>query len=287
MISGVQSDLWQLKQLWQTAFGDSQDYVDFYFARAYSADKTVTRKADGKIVSAAQYRHFDLTCDGMTLKAVYILGVCTYPEHRRKGLAGSIVQQIISEQGATGADAVFLIPSNAALFEYYAQLGLGLESVFTAYEEIVTKNDVSGEKYTLFQPNLQDLFDFYTRFYRRLSKAVLKDFDFFQTVIRGVADFGGNISICGENGKIMGFAAVEDGIVKELLCLDAKARDTLLAQAMALTGSGEIKAVYPIDSPVAAIGQNAKQINIGMAKAVSPRCDLTLLKGAYANLLLN
>ena len=281
----VQSDLEQLKQLWQVAFGDSRDYVDFYFERAYSTDKTVTRRADGKIVSAAQYRHFDLISGVHTLKVTYILGVCTHPAHRRRGLAASIVQQIISEQGTMGVDVVFLIPSNAALFEYYAQLGL--ENVFTAYEEKVTENDVFGDKYELFQPKIHDLFDFYTKFYQKLGVAALKDFDFFEIIFRGVADFGGNISICGENGVIRGFAAVEDGVVKELLCLDAKARNTLLTQALIQSGGREIRAIYPINSPADVIGRNAAQINIGMAKAISPRCDLNALSGAYANLLLN
>jgi len=285
---GLQSDLHQLKQLWQAAFGDSMDYVDFYFERAYSADKTVTRRAGGKIVSAAQYRHFDIICGEQMLQGVYILGVCTYAEYRRKGLAASIVEQIISEQRALGVDVAFLIPSSAVLFEYYGQLGL--ERVFTAYEEHATRADLGGGFYEMLTPDVHVLYDFYTAFYQNLGKAALKDRDFFETVISGVADFGGCIHVCGCNGEIRGFAAVEDGVVKEMLCLDAKARDTLLAQAFEQIDDekvNEIKVVYPVGSPADAIGGNARVVDIGMAKALSVRCDLDVLRGAYANLLLN
>jgi len=287
-MSNQENHINQLKQLWQTAFGDSPDYIDFYFNRAYQADKTTTRAIGGQIVSAAQYRHFDIISDGKTLKGVYILGVCTYSAFRRKGLASSIVHQILDEQAALGVDVAFLIPSDADLFAYYKQLGF--ESVFTAYEEIITKNSLDtdiADVYGLIKPTTRELSDFYTKFYRTLNRAAFKDYDFFKTIIDGVADFGGNIEICGENGEIKGFVAIEGGMIKELLCIDVKARNTLLSRALMLLDADEIKAVYPIGSPVGVIGGDARSVNIGMAKMLSDACDLSALKGAYANLLLN
>jgi len=270
----------QLKQLWQVSFGDSPEYVEFYFDRAYHAENTITRQEDGKIVSAAQYRYFDIMCGSHILKGVYILGVCTHPNHRNKGLSGSILRQILDEQAKLGLDVAFLIPSEDYLFKFYEKFGF--DGIFTAYEEHVSKNDTAIDApYDIIKPSTEQLYEFYTEFYRSLDQAVIKDRNYFAFAMEDIANWSGRVDVCSTNGEIRGFAATEGDIVKELLCLDVRARNTLLSRLLTDVSREETKVIYPVNSPV--VSPAARKITIGMARVLSAAC----LKDPYANLLLN
>lgn len=268
-------ELEQLKELWQLCFGDSREYADFFFGRAYRPEGTRTRVRDGKIVSAAQFFHFDITNGPHLLKSAYILGVCTHPDYRRQGLSGSIIRQILTEQADAGMDLAFLIPSAAHLFTFYEKLGFS--GVFTAYEDFLSP--VKPDKpYEQMNPSVDALYDFYDKFHRSLPSAVIKDRDYFNFAIDDFAQYG-QIHVCGVNGDIYGFAAVDGDVVKELLYLDTNARDTLLSTIRPTHSRNSIRAITPTFSPT------ATKRTIGMAHILNPQAPTPT--DSYANLLLN
>ena len=277
----------QLKQLWQVSFKDTPEYTNFFFSRAYNGDKTVTRELDGKIVSATQFRYFDIINGLKTYKGVYIYGVCTDPDFRRRGLSTEIINQIIMEQAKSGMDIAFLIPSDDHLFEFYARLMF--VPVFTVWEEQVSIDTIETVKfqqgYSIITPSGHKLYEFYNNFYMSLPKAALKDPDYFMFAIEDVIAGGGRIDVCGSDGEIRGFAASYGNTVKELLYLDNIARNTILSLLLT-ENAGETLKVYtqghgPAPSP------EAVNKPIGMARIINPALSEKDLYGSYANLLLN
>ena len=259
----------QLKQLWQLSFGDSPEYTDFYFSRAYNAENTVTRQADGRIVSAAQFRHFDILCGQYILRGVYILGVCTHPDFRRKGLSAQIIEQILLEQARMGADLAFLIPSKEQLFDSYGRFGFG--TVFTAWEEGVCADAIKsseGVSYRIIKPPMEELYKFYNDFYRSLEQAVLKDREYFMFAMDDLLAAGGRIDVCGFEGDICGFAATEGNVVKELICLDVTARNTLLSVLLAANAGAGLKVLTP--GRGCAPSPFAVKKSMGMARVLNP-----------------
>ena len=275
----------ELKDLWQVSFGDTEEYTDFFFNHFYLPENTITREVEGRIVSASQFKYFDIICGRQTYKSVYILGVCTHPDHRRKGLSTSIVEQILSEQSQQGIDIAFLIPQEEHLFNFYRKMGF--KDVFIAEEEIFDKLS-PRETYSIIKPSKDDLFNFYTDFYLSLGKAAMKERDYFSFAMDDVSMGGGRVDVCGSNGKILGFAASYGNLVRELLCCDDTARYTLLSLLYRENGGQALTVYSPIRGPAS---ENATRKTIGMAQVINPALSKEKvfkdLYGAYANLLLN
>ena len=271
-------DVNELKRLWQISFGDSESYVDFYFSRRYSPLNTRICRTDDRIVSSAQFFPYDISLGDKLLKGVYILGVCTHPDYRQRGFAAGIIRGILAEQTASGADIAFLIPSAPYLFEVYRKFGFG--ELFTIYERNV--ESVSAYKpYELMKPGTDEIYTFYNRFYRSLNSAVLKTYDDFMFALEDVVISGGRIDVCGIDGEIHGFAATEGSVVKELLCLDEAARDTLISALLADTAGRKLTVITPTPEP------GAVKKALGMARALQPEGLGANTKESYANLLLN
>ncbi|MFI3312474.1 MAG: GNAT family N-acetyltransferase [Eubacteriales bacterium] len=74
-----------LRQLWQLVFGDSDSFLDYYFANRFVPSHSVCTVVDGEIVGAI----FGLPCAmnvrGVAVKASMSSGFCTHPDHRGKG----------------------------------------------------------------------------------------------------------------------------------------------------------------------------------------------------------
>ena len=268
----------ELKELWKRSFGDSSQYTDFYFSRRYRTGNTRVFRADGKIVSSAQFFPYDISCGKDIIKGVYILGVCTHPDYRRRGFVSRMIREILEEQAVGGAELAFLIPSERELFGLYEKLGFA--GLFTVYEGHVEAVAATTGEYEIMTPAPDDLFRFYSRFYASLHSAVLKTKDDFLFAIEDFIAYGGRIDACGINGKIRGFAATEGDIVKELLCVDAEARDTLLSHLLS-DAAGGLTVITPNPQP------GAVKKTIGMARALRSDLPICAVKDPYANLLLN
>ena len=274
----------ELKQLWQVSFGDSKEYTEFFFSRAYREERTVNREADGRIVSSAQFRHFDIIYGKSRFKSVYIFGVCTDPDFRRKGLSADIIDQLITEQAALSIDIAFLILQREDLFDYYNKLGFN--AAITIWEEFISHEAPNKNKnYSIIKPSLDKLYKYYTDFYLSLGQAVIKDREYFDFTMDDIIAGGGRIDVCGSEGHIRGFAATDGNVVKELLCLDKHASNTLLSLLLKENPGKPLKVITPgnCPSPSPAAGKKT----LGLARIINPSLPDMDLSKVYANLLLN
>ena len=118
----------KLQKLWQEAFGDSQDFIDLFFAAGYSPKRCHFIEDNGVPVSALYW--FDCALEGH--KIAYIYGVATLKSHRGKGLAGQLLQEtqdLLRRQGYAGE---VLVPHGESLFDFYRRFGF--ETAVTARE---------------------------------------------------------------------------------------------------------------------------------------------------------
>ena len=109
----------QLGQLWQEAFGDSEETIKKFFAIGFSPDR-YHYISDGDTPVSALY-WFDCELDGKRL--AYIYGVATRKSHRGQGLAQRLMaetHEILKTQGYAGA---ILVPGEPELFGFYEKIG--------------------------------------------------------------------------------------------------------------------------------------------------------------------
>lgn len=118
-------DFNDMMRLWQEGFGDDEGYVRDYLLSWRQRGNSFVRRRDGSIVSTADVHRF--SCDGIDVS--YIFGVMTDKRYRGRGLASSIVVEILRWLGDGNGYLAMLIAGSDALAEWYR--GFGFSSRFS------------------------------------------------------------------------------------------------------------------------------------------------------------
>ena len=108
-----------LRQLWKTAFGDTDAYLDAFFCAAFSPLRCRCANIDGE--TAGMLFWFDCLWEGR--KVAYLYAVATYPKHRGKGVCRGLIRDthaLLQSQGYAGA---LLVPESDSLRQMYASFG--------------------------------------------------------------------------------------------------------------------------------------------------------------------
>ena len=108
-----------LRQLWQDAFGDSDAFLDAFFATGFSPDRCHFLLEEDTPVSALYW--FDCTLQGR--KLAYLYAVATAERHRGKGLAGRLLEETHNILRSRGYSGALLVPGAPGLFDFYRKLG--------------------------------------------------------------------------------------------------------------------------------------------------------------------
>ncbi|MDR2131661.1 MAG: GNAT family N-acetyltransferase [Odoribacteraceae bacterium] len=111
-------------ELWHLCFGDTREFIRFYFNAKYRAGNTfVHRDARGTIVAALQMVPYRMTYAGRTVAISYLSGACTRPERRGEGIMSRLLTGALLEMQARGVALCALIPGEERLFHYYGRMG--------------------------------------------------------------------------------------------------------------------------------------------------------------------
>ncbi len=108
-----------LRQLWQAAFQDPDDYLESFFSMAFSPVRCRCVMADGMI--AAMLHWLDMTCRGK--RVAYLYAVATHSQYQGQGLCRALMEdthRLLAAQGYVGA---ILVPENGGLAGMYGKMG--------------------------------------------------------------------------------------------------------------------------------------------------------------------
>ena len=120
-----------LQELWQQAFGDDPEFIDFVFDRFAGFDNIFLTEREGEI--AAYLCAVPVTLD--RLRGIYLYGVNTRAALRGQGIMRQLIGEVHAEAAARGLDFAVLVPEGEKLFGFYEKLGY--ETLF--YHRIVEK----------------------------------------------------------------------------------------------------------------------------------------------------
>lgn len=78
-------DIPQLRCLWQTCFGDTDSFLDFFFGQRFVPNLSVCTEVDGVIVGAIFGLPTQMKVRNQWVTSSMSSGFCTHPDHRGKG----------------------------------------------------------------------------------------------------------------------------------------------------------------------------------------------------------
>lgn len=109
----------ELRRLWKQAFGDTDAFLDDFFATGYSPERCHYLLQDRKLAAALYW--FD--CQLADRKLAYVYAVATDEAFRNRGLCRRLLDETHDRLRSLGYSGALLVPGSQALFRLYEKLG--------------------------------------------------------------------------------------------------------------------------------------------------------------------
>jgi GNAT superfamily N-acetyltransferase len=121
-----ESDMPALQKIWNTGFASPNGDISgvaFIFERLLKPENMLVLRAGGEPAATLTVQDFELTSQTGPIKAAYVYGVVTAPEHRGRGYSTAILQYADSLLQENGYKAAVLVPASESLFGFYENRG--------------------------------------------------------------------------------------------------------------------------------------------------------------------
>ncbi len=138
-----------LWSLWQDAFGDEDEYLEIFYAKAFSPERSLCLLDDAGKALAALY-WFDCRVRGE--KIAYVFGVAVSSACRGKGYCRAMMEATMDCLAVRGYKGAVLVPAKASLYPMYEKMGFKkfggvTETEYRASSEKVAVREIGAEEY--------------------------------------------------------------------------------------------------------------------------------------------
>lgn len=118
-------------RLWKEAFGDSEEYIDF-FHQTHGSCQCLTHAENGRLASALYLIDGEL-CGK---KGYYLFAAATFSAYRGNGCMAKLLEKAKRFAADNSKSFIALVPAEKSLFGYYSRFGYK-----TAFYALKQKND--------------------------------------------------------------------------------------------------------------------------------------------------
>lgn len=226
--SAVLEDRQDFSDLWQLCFGDSDAFCHWFFHNRFEPSLSVCLKADSVFAACMQAFPYTIGIRGKAVKGTMLCGVCTHPDHRKKGYMGKIFpydMQLLRQKGyGVAVHTPAVLPSYFSFGHYPVADACYLTA--DAIPEMVSPEGV----YHLQTEDYRKAFPCYTDFAKKYSGIIWRtEADF----LRKCADYGA------DGGKCMAYGVepIEAYVFyyqteTELTCVEAAGSEEALKKVL-------------------------------------------------------
>ena len=236
----------ETRHLWERSFADPRAFIDLYFREKYRKERNEVILRDGRVVSALQKLPYPMTYGGRMLPASYVSGACTDEEYRRRGLMGELLNQTHRAMRSENAVMSFLIPATSELATYYTKFGYTPCFRF-GWETVVAdtlSTDASSGVCIVEQPQGEEHLIYLRQKMQERPMCIQHPLGDLRAVVDDMRMAGDTMWEVRRGPLLVGLAicrAEANGVLlRECLCDDEEARDTLLAAIAAHHKQAEI-----------------------------------------------
>lgn len=112
------------KEIWKLCFGDSDQYIDFYYTNRYEEDETALFLQGGEILSMLTMLPIKIvTTDQRRLHSTMLYAIATHPKYQHKGFATKLIDFAQEYRRNMGDACAVMVPSGQQLFAFYRHQG--------------------------------------------------------------------------------------------------------------------------------------------------------------------
>ncbi len=108
------------QKMWRDIFGDSEEYVSWYFEQKWQENEAFILRDDREeICSMLHLNPYKIKMQKEDLDLHYIVGVCTRPDQRKKGLMGQLIKEAFQWLYEKKEPFSYLMPAREGIYEPY------------------------------------------------------------------------------------------------------------------------------------------------------------------------
>lgn len=120
------SEIAEMKVLWKEYFGDSDEFIDFYFDKICAGNKIVVMREDGILTGMLHLNPYVFSRDNKEIiRTYYVVGVMVREGYRNQGRMKKLFDYAYSVLSSERIKFIYLWPANEA---YYTGVGFGTVS---------------------------------------------------------------------------------------------------------------------------------------------------------------
>ncbi len=264
--------------LWNEAFGDSVDSIEFFLNNRYIPENTVVAEENGIIISMLYLLEGKVSSDKI-YSAYYLYAAATLKSHRGRGIMADMLTFAEDLAFKRNVDLICLKPADDRLYEFYSKFGY--KTVFATKTVIINSDGVYKNSNNVVEncnnyfAARENAFKNYGRFVWD-NKAIKFAIDYHKYYSGKVLERRNGFSLYSCNDSVCS--------VKEL-CFTTDLIDEILKELSSVNVSKtqiDLPVDYPINCDHYVIKPN------GMALAVSQYAkDIFNLNNLYLNLTLD
>lgn len=115
-------NVYAMKRIWKICFGDTDEYINFFFEKVYKKENALVAFYDLKPVGMLFMLPCKLKINDREYKGNYLYAVCTKPDYRNKGIMRQLELGAQFVAKALKLDFLCLVPATPSLFKMYEKL---------------------------------------------------------------------------------------------------------------------------------------------------------------------
>lgn len=119
----TQSDFEDISNVWQLSFGDSKEYVKFFWNGLVDTKNVIVYRESNRVVAMYFFLECNTIINGKKFKTYYLYAAATHPDFRKKGIMGKLINKGINIAKERGIEYIVLVPAEKYLYDYYSKFG--------------------------------------------------------------------------------------------------------------------------------------------------------------------
>lgn len=121
------------KEMWEEVFGDSQEYIAWYFNQKWKENEVfLLQDQKEEVCSMLHINPYQMQIAEKEMLLHYIVGVCTRPDQRKKGYMGVLIKAAFLWLYEREAPFTYLMPAREGIYEPY-----DFRKIYQAGKELV------------------------------------------------------------------------------------------------------------------------------------------------------
>lgn len=277
-----------LRSIWKEVFNDTDEFIDSFFGRRYSADSALVYREGGEIASMIFFPRYDFKVDDARYGLGYICGAATLPQFRSRGMMAKLLEASHEAMRARGDWFAALIPASDSLYEYYRRYGY--HELFFRNRFIINRKEISATAGFSLQPadDADLIYSLYLRGVAGLSSVVIQSRETFGALFPEFRLSGGDI-LASNDRRLYCFARVSGTtlFIREMFAdnSDESVYDELAA---ALFKYYPQVSSVEIETPAGFAGPESESFRTGMGCGLTDdaRSLMENVTGAYMKFML-